>query len=130
MKQKQCATGSVGKGMSQKTTLALLVSVTLSGPVFAAEQTMTVNAVASDEGVTEDTGAYNTTTMVTGTGLSLSARETPQSVSVVTKQRMIDQNLDNAASVVNNTTGMFVRQLDADRFSFSSRGMGVNNILR
>lgn len=90
--------------------------------VFASE--------AKNEGVTEDSGMYNTTSMVTATGLNISARETPQTVSVITKQRMIDENLSSVNSVINSTTGMNVRQFDSDRFGFTSRGMGVNNILR
>ncbi|PKH22763.1 TonB-dependent siderophore receptor [Enterobacterales bacterium CwR94] len=136
--KKQGAFDVCGSVVRQKAPLAVLISLALAGNALAAQQdpvveenTLTVNAnVAADTGVTEDTGAYNTTTMVTGTGLSLSARETPQSVSVVTKQRMLDQGIDKAADVVSNTTGMYVRQLDADRFSFTSRGMAVNNILR
>nr|WP_319925169.1 TonB-dependent siderophore receptor [Xenorhabdus sp. Reich] len=82
------------------------------------------------EGVTEDTGMYNTTSMVTSTGLNLSARETPQSVSVMTKQRMVDENLDSVKSAIDSITGMTVHQADSDRFTFSSRGMTVRNMLR
>ncbi|WP_176551315.1 TonB-dependent siderophore receptor [Xenorhabdus cabanillasii] len=82
------------------------------------------------EGVTEDSGMYNTTSMVTSTGLNLSARETPQSVSVMTKQRMVDENLDSVKSAIDRITGMTVHQADSDRFTFSSRGMSVRNMLR
>ncbi|MDE9568350.1 TonB-dependent siderophore receptor [Xenorhabdus bovienii] len=82
------------------------------------------------EGVTEDTGMYNTSSMVTATGLNMSARETPQSVSVMTKQRMVDENLDSVKSAIGSVTGMTVRQSDSDRFGFTARGMGINNILR
>ncbi|WP_408646871.1 TonB-dependent siderophore receptor [Xenorhabdus lircayensis] len=87
-------------------------------------------APAGHEGVTEDTGMYNTSSMVTSTGLNLSARETPQSVSVMTKQRMVDENLDSVKSAIDSITGMTVRQADSDRFTFSSRGMTVRNMLR
>lgn len=68
--------------------------------------------------------------MSTATGLNISARETPQSVSVLTKQRMRDQNLNSVESAVNNITGISVRQFDSDRFGFTSRGMAVNNVMR
>lgn len=123
-----------------RTSLAILVQLALVSSAIAATErsaqeesqgnTMTVTSSLVPQGVTEDTEAYNTTSMVTATGLNISAHETPQTVSVVTKQRMLDQNLDSVESVVNNTTGMSLRQLDSDRFSFSSRGMGVNNILQ
>jgi outer membrane receptor for ferric coprogen and ferric-rhodotorulic acid len=41
--------------------------------------------------MTEDTGSYTTRSMSAATRLNLSPRETPQSVSVVTRQRMNDQ---------------------------------------
>lgn len=57
-----------------------------------ANTTITVTASPlRHAGVTEDSGSYNTSSMSTATGLNISARETPQSVSVLTKQRMRDQ---------------------------------------
>ncbi|EIS93397.1 TonB-dependent siderophore receptor, partial [Yersinia pestis] len=96
-----------------------------------ANTTITVTASPlRHAGVTEDSGSYNTSSMSTATGLNISARETPQSVSVLTKQRMRDQNLNSVESAVNNITGISVRQFDSDRFGFTSRGMAVNNVMR
>ncbi|GAE12078.1 TonB-dependent siderophore receptor [Yersinia pseudotuberculosis] len=96
-----------------------------------ANTTITVTASPlRHAGVTEDSGSYNTSSMSTATGLNISARETPQSVSVITKQRMRDQNLNSVESAVNNITGISVRQFDSDRFGFTSRGMAVNNVMR
>ncbi len=103
-----------------------------SSPKNSAEET-TMTVIASPlnhAGVTEDSGSYNTSSMSTATGLNISARETPQSVSILTKQRMRDQNLTSVERAVNNITGLNVRQFDSDRFGFTSRGMSVNNIMR
>ncbi|TDB49085.1 TonB-dependent siderophore receptor [Photorhabdus luminescens] len=132
--------------MIKKTTLAITIQLVLMGNSYAitesaqstsdktaAQNESTILVTASrpeNEGVTEDTGMYNTTSMVTATGLNLSARETPQTVSVITKQRMLDENLGSVNNVINSTTGMSIRQLDSDRFGFTSRGMAINNILR
>ncbi|HBN8985973.1 TPA: TonB-dependent siderophore receptor [Pseudomonas aeruginosa] len=43
--------------------------------------------------ITEDSGSYTTRAMRTSTKLAMSIRETPQSVSVVTRQRMDDQGM-------------------------------------
>src|SRR5450830_424774 len=43
---------------------------------------------------TEHTGAYTTGSMSTATRLNLSIKETPQSISVVTRQQMDDFNLN------------------------------------
>ncbi|MCL6413840.1 TonB-dependent siderophore receptor, partial [Pantoea agglomerans] len=53
---------------------------------------MLVVAGINRNGVTEGTQSYTTRSMNTATQLNLSPRETPQSVSVVTRQRMDDQN--------------------------------------
>ena len=43
--------------------------------------------------VSENTGSYTTSSMSTATKLAASMRETPQSVTVITRQRMDDQNM-------------------------------------
>ncbi|WP_443256059.1 TonB-dependent siderophore receptor [Xenorhabdus sp. PR6a] len=120
--------------------LSLIIPLILAGnSVAMAEETqgkndkiiVTAAPISSGhEGITEDTGMYNTSSMVTSTGLNLSARETPQSVSVMTKQRMVDENLNSVKSAIDSITGMTVHQADSDRFTFSSRGMTVKNMLR
>lgn len=95
------------------------------------ETTMTVTGIPrTDNSMTEDNDSYNTSSMSTATSLNISSRETPQSVSVLTHQRMTDQNLNSIENAVNNITGLSIRQLDSDRFSFASRGMNINNIMR
>ena len=49
---------------------------------------------------TEHTGAYTTGSMSTATRLNLSVKETPQSISVVTRQQMDDFNLNTLTEVV------------------------------
>ncbi len=55
---------------------------------------------------TEGTGSYAAQASNTSTRLNLSVRETPQSVSVITRQRMDDQGLTQLADVVDNTPGL------------------------
>ncbi len=43
----------------------------------------------------------------TATGLGLTTRETPQSVSIITEQRILDQNLVSAADVLVNSVGVW-----------------------
>lgn len=63
----------------------------------------------------------------TATGLGLTLYETPQSVSVVTDQRIIDQNLESLTDVVNNAAGVSARAQDSTRYTYSSRGFDINN---
>lgn len=82
-----------------------------------------MNAVA-----TEGTGSYTTDETAAATRLPLSLRETPQSVTVITRQRMDDQQLNSVLSVLENTTGIASYQSDSERTSFYSRGLLINNV--
>ncbi|WP_394560003.1 TonB-dependent siderophore receptor [Aquipseudomonas alcaligenes] len=79
---------------------------------------------------TEDTGSYTTGSTSTATGLPLSIRETPQSVSVITSQRMKDQNLTQLTDVVRQTPGLTLSQSGGnggDNSAIYSRGFAVEN---
>ena len=58
---------------------------------------------------TEHTGAYTTGSMSTATRLNLSVKETPQSISVITRQQMDDFNLNTLTDVLRQTTGVNVQ---------------------
>lgn len=62
----------------------------------------------------------------TATGLGLSLFETPQSVSVMTEQRIIDQNLFSIAEVITQTVGVSANNLDTTRNTFSARGFKID----
>ena len=74
---------------------------------------------------TEGTRSY--TTRQAGTGLPL--RDTPQSASVVTQQRIEDQALRTVLDVVDNATGVSARRFETNRVDFSSRGFQVRNLM-
>lgn len=79
--------------------------------------------------VTEGTGSYTTGAARTATPLNLSPRETPQSISVVTQQRIEDQNLNTVLDVVNNTTGVAVNRYETHRAQFHARGFEINSLM-
>ena len=76
---------------------------------------------------TEHTGAYTTGSMSTATRLNLSVKDTPQSISVITRQQMDDFNLNTLTEVLRQTTGVNVQHNDSDRVAYSSRGYGISN---
>ena len=86
--------------------------------------------VAGDNAGTENTGSYTTRSMSTATGLQLSIRETPQSVSVLSRQRIEDQNLSNVEEVVANSPGVIFKKKgiadDNDKGLFA-RGLEIEN---
>ncbi|MDD2131918.1 TonB-dependent siderophore receptor [Pseudomonas sp. 17391] len=80
---------------------------------------------------TEGTGSYTTGSANTATGLRLSARETPQSISVVTRQQIEDQNLNEVAQVLEQTPGVVVDSMGpagSDANHVYVRGFEVGSI--
>lgn len=78
---------------------------------------------------TEGSGSYTTGTTGTATRLPLSIRETPQSVTVITRQRMDDQNMNNLDDAVKSTPGLYANKSNAVRKSYFARGFAVDNIM-
>ncbi|WP_417317203.1 TonB-dependent siderophore receptor [Emcibacter sp.] len=109
----------------------------LSSSVLAVSMMVTAAAKAQEEaGSSEElifeeitvTGSYTINDRLdTATGLGLSLQETPQSVSVMTFQRIEDQNLESLAAVVYNAVGVSARELDSSRAEFSARGFDIQN---
>ncbi|UUY08536.1 TonB-dependent siderophore receptor [Pseudomonas sp. J452] len=81
------------------------------------------------QATTEGTQSYTTGAMTTGTKLPLSIRETPQSVSVITRQRIEDQGMEDLNDVVKYTPGLTVNQYGPARQSYKARGFEVDNIM-
>lgn len=61
------------------------------------------------------------------TRLGLSLRETPQSTTIITRQRLDDMGLFSLADVMSQVTGVFVQYTDSERVSYNSRGYAINN---
>ncbi|PIG26323.1 iron complex outermembrane receptor protein/outer membrane receptor for ferric coprogen and ferric-rhodotorulic acid [Janthinobacterium sp. 35] len=85
-------------------------------------------SVKAQQDATEGSGAYVSALPVsTATPLGLSIRETPQSVSVITQQRMQDQGLSTIAQVMAQTPGITLFSLGSERTGFTSRGYSITN---
>lgn len=76
----------------------------------------------------DDVGSYTIGRTRTATPLDMSLRDTPQSVSVITQQRIEDQGLMSITDVANNVTGVSVNQYETHRGSFTARGFEVTNL--
>lgn len=100
-------------------------------PPASGSAVMTLGATnISAEGLgatTENSGSYTTGATSTATKLPLSLRETPQSVSVVTRQLMDDQHLSTLNEVMAFTPGISINHRDSERFDFNSRGFTIQN---
>ncbi|MEW5966296.1 MAG: TonB-dependent siderophore receptor [Pseudomonadota bacterium] len=63
------------------------------------------------------------------TGLPLSIKETPQSITVITEKRMEDQQLKTINAVLAQTTGISVKEYDSARQYYYARGFEVKNFM-
>ncbi|WP_322522232.1 TonB-dependent siderophore receptor [Guyparkeria halophila] len=102
------------------------------GSAQAAEQSS--DAVVLDQVVvegggffrpTEQTGQYQAPASASATGLTLTPRETPQSLSVITSQQLEDFQLDDVNSALESTPGVTVEQPETDRTYYTSRGFTI-----
>jgi len=78
---------------------------------------------------TENSGSYTTGAMQTATKLHLSMRETPQAVTVITRQRLDDQALADLNDVVQNTPGLTLRRTGPQRSTYYARGFALDNLM-
>ena len=96
----------------------------------AAAQTDGGESRAANERIEEIVvrGAYTVNERLdTATGLGLTVQETPQSVAIITYQRIEDQTLDSLTDVVNGAAGISSKAYDSSRNGFSSRGFDIDN---
>lgn len=128
-----------------RTRLARAIHLTLAGAVLTGTATavlsqtpppgqgeatlapVTVKAQAAPSPVTEGSRSYTTEATSTATGLSLSLRDTPQAVSVVTRERIEDQAMDTVEDALRSTTGVSLKSMDRGRNGLSARGFLITN---
>lgn len=104
----------------QKLPLCFAVQVALFGGLVQAAENNQIETVVV-------TGQYTVEEELdTATGLGLTLFETPQSVSVMTEQRIIDQNLNSVSEVITQTVGVSSNNLDTTRNTFNARGFEID----
>lgn len=86
-----------------------------------------VQAEGEDD-VTENNKKYKKTKSTQATKMELALKETPQTVTVVTQQRMQDQGLTTVAEVMQQVPGVSVGYNDSERPNYNVRGFAVDNI--
>lgn len=109
--------GSIGKGM-------LTVQPLPTGQRTLKEVTVTANQLGE---ITEGSGSYTPGSIATATRLVLTPRETPQSVSVITRQKMDDFQLTSIDQVMEHTPGVSIVTYDSERTEYYARGFAIQN---
>ena len=112
-------------------SLATLLTVSASY-VYAEDETVhqlpTITVQAE-----QDNKTYTEKSTASATKLNLVLKDTPQSVTIFTKQQMEDQLLTSASDVLMNTAGVTAIQYGQEGAGYStyySRGFEIKNILR
>lgn len=126
-------TGSTKKFAVSALTLCIISLLSLQSAAAANsaattdEQTLLVTADGNSEAKTNAEQSWTVPATRAGTKMNLTARDIPQSVSVLTQQRIADQNLQNLGDALANVTGISASQNDSERVDFYSRGFYINN---
>ena len=108
-------------------------TVGLAAPAFAQSAEAPASAKKADNARGNDeeivvTGSYTTgEALDSATGLGLTILETPQSVTVMTAQRMEDQAIRTLSDVINNAAGVSAKAFDSARNGFSARGFEIDS---
>ncbi|WP_170844961.1 TonB-dependent siderophore receptor [Chitinasiproducens palmae] len=110
------------------------LTVKPAAPAPAAERTddmlPVVTVAASNERMqlpTEKTRSYTIDSTTAGSKIALSPKETPQSVSVLSRAEMDDFHLNGVNDALQHVTGVTVDQYETDRTDFNSRGFQITN---
>ena len=136
LNRRESRASSSASGISKtfRVSLMALAVHSLLNPVmaFAADNTkkedvLVVDATPSDNGGEQASQDYQVKTTRAGTKLLLTPRDVPQSMSVITQQRMQDQQLQTIDDVLNNTTGLSGDHVDSERTEYYSRGFKLTN---
>ena len=107
--------GAGGYALRRESNISELAPVTVSGDAVRA--------------TSEGTGSYTTEAVTIGKGLQR-LKDIPQSVSVVTRQQLDDQNLNSLGDAMRNVTGVTVETLSSGggMSGFISRGYSLDKL--
>lgn len=103
--------------------LALLAAAAAAAPDAAPAPDRSEDVIVTAQ--TEGSDDYGVTTQSTATRLGLSQRETPQSVSVVTRAQIEDFQLNDVNALLTTALGVIVQAQETDRSSYSARGFDI-----
>lgn len=109
--------------------LAMGMAMAFMPVAFAAEDTVIVEGATTADAVNREEQDYSVKTTAAGTKMPMTQRDIPQSVSIVSQQRMEDQQLQTLGEVMTNTLGISGSQADSDRISYYSRGFEIDNYM-
>ncbi len=122
----QLLTGS-GLIAAQQAGGIVIKAAELSDEVITLDAVMVTRQRQADS-ATEGTGSYTTESMNTATKLPLSIRETPQAVTVITRQQLNDRGVETLENALSSTPGISQTKDGPNRVAFYSRGFVVDSL--
>jgi outer membrane receptor for ferric coprogen and ferric-rhodotorulic acid len=116
----------------RKALFTAIACTILPGIAFAQESeptTLEALEVSADRSQvsSESTGSYTSGATTTSMKMELGHRETPQAVTVITREQMDDFAQNDINDVLEGTTGVTVESVETDRTYYTSRGFDINN---
>lgn len=78
--------------------------------------------------MTENSGSYTTGLVSVGSKTPLSLKDTPQSVSVITRRMIEDQRMTILPDAMKRTPGIVTRNANYHTQQYYSRGFGIDNV--
>ncbi|MFV0454285.1 MAG: TonB-dependent siderophore receptor [Pseudomonas sp.] len=121
--------GSGLKAERRRDGVYVLVQVAEAGPEGAERLQLPSMEVSAAYATTEGSGSYRSEIGTTALPFNASLRETPQSVTVITRQMLDDKKIDNLIDVVEHTPGLSISRYESNRGSMFSRGFKIENYL-
>lgn len=127
---------AASRTMFRLSPIAYLVAVAYSVPVLAADEggekdrmlpQISVTAEAAKNAPTEKTNEYTVRQSDSATRLNLSLRETPQTVSVITRSVLDDFKLNSVNDALAFSSGVVVERVETDRTYYTARGFDITN---
>jgi outer-membrane receptor for ferric coprogen and ferric-rhodotorulic acid len=121
-------------GGSRLHPLAFFVAVAISGSALAAEsQPLELDATQIEDSAlvsADETGqlGYTVESTRSSTGLKLTPRQTPQSVTTITRQQMDDRDVHSIEQALDTTPGVSTSKSEVGgRTDFRARGYSISN---
>ena len=81
-----------------------------------------VSATSTRDGTSEGTGSYRANATSTATGLTLTPRETPQTITVISREQMDDAGMVSVDDALKATSGVAVVNYGSEGSQYYSRG--------
>lgn len=106
--------------------MALMPATAFAAPT---EDTVIVDGSFQSDASADDSQDYSVKSTSVGTKMQMIQRDIPQSVTIVSEQRMEDQQLQTLGEVMDSTMGISKSTTDSDRSNYYSRGFEIDNYM-